>query len=219
MLSRGGRYEADPHAHHGSHCVASGRAKSRSAEAPAAPEAAKSAAPAACDVKNSLLPPCHSSPSGLQADPEFGAGKPRLAELAFGSITVVVGGLVRQRLPLSITDASTAVAAGAREFHLGIKKRAPVIMKGTRRDSQSHVTDVDPGCPACSIPIVELKNVFGAHFDGGEAFFNPGAIAIAASIGQDQGGHSIQGESITARCRGPTRAVRGRSHRHHMVSA
>jgi hypothetical protein len=25
---------------------------------------------------------------------------------------------------------------------------------------------------------VELKNVFGAHFDGGEAFFNPGASSL-----------------------------------------
>jgi hypothetical protein len=65
------------------------------------------------------------------------------------------------------------------------------MMNGARGDSQSHVTDVDPGCPACSIQVVELKNSFGAHFDGGEAFFNPGAITMAASIGQGQGGRSV----------------------------
>ena len=64
-------------------------------------------------------------------------------------------------------------------------------MKGARGDSQSHVTDVDPGQSGASIQVVELKNVFGAHVDGGEAFFNPGAIPIAASIGQGQGGRSV----------------------------
>ena len=63
-------------------------------------------------------------------------------------------------------------------------------MNGARGDSQSHVTDVDPGRPIYLIQIVELKNVFGAHVDGGEAFFNPGAITMAASIGQGQGGRS-----------------------------
>jgi hypothetical protein len=64
-------------------------------------------------------------------------------------------------------------------------------MNDARGDSQSHVTDVDPGCSACSIEVVELKNSFGAHFDGGEAFFNPGAITMAASTGDDQGGRSV----------------------------
>jgi hypothetical protein len=55
-------------------------------------------------------------------------------------------------------------------------------MNGARGDSQSHVSDVDPGYPACTIQIVELKNAFVAHFNGGEAFFNPGELTIAASI-------------------------------------
>ena len=57
------------------------------------------------------------------------------------------------------------------------------------------------------IQVVELKNFFGAHVDGGEAFFNPGALTMAASIGQGQGGRLVQSESITARCREPARAV------------
>jgi hypothetical protein len=87
------------------------------------------------------------------------------------------------------------------------------------------------------IRVVELKKSFGAHFDGGEAFFNPGALTMAASIGQGQGGRSVQGESITARCREPARAVvpvrslemdnpksterpsRGQSYEHRIVSA
>ena len=65
------------------------------------------------------------------------------------------------------------------------------MLERARGDSQSHVTDVDPDDPACSIQVVELKNVFGAHVDGGEAFFNPGAITMAASIGNGQGGRSV----------------------------
>jgi hypothetical protein len=62
MLSRGGRYEADPHAHYGSYCLAPGRAESRGAKAPtvaeaktrAAPEAAKTGEPAAREVRDPL---------------------------------------------------------------------------------------------------------------------------------------------------------------------
>jgi hypothetical protein len=65
-LSRGGSYETVPHADHGRHRAASGRAKSQSAQTPAAPkaatraasEAAKTGGPAARQVRDPCAVGC-----------------------------------------------------------------------------------------------------------------------------------------------------------------
>ncbi len=44
------------------------------------------------------------------------------------------------------------------DLHLQGSKRAPSMLERARGDSQSHVTDVDPGGPVHLIQIVELKN-------------------------------------------------------------
>ncbi len=67
------------------------------------------------------------------------------AQLASGPITVVVGISSEIGSHSRSGMRSTAVAASAWEFHCGIKRRAPFMMNGALGDSQSHVTDVDPG--------------------------------------------------------------------------